>query len=1224
MGMLRKLFFTLGLVLTTSLMLYSQGVLTGTITDASTKEPLPFVNVIVEQNGQQMGGSTTDIDGNYQIKPLAPGDYDIKASFMGYKTVLKTGVKVNASGFSRGGNIEMSPTSEMLDVVEIVEYAIPLLESGTSESGKRISAEELDKMTANSVDAIIANVGGITDSDGGAGSARGEGSMVTYVNGVAKKGSVNIPKTAIAEIQVILGGTPASIGEAIGGSTNITLKPPQNEFQGFLQYQTSEFLDTRGYHRGDFYFTGPLWKKKDESGATNSVIGYRLSGFITYAADSYIRPKDRRYYMIKDDVLENLKQNPLVYDPNTGAVNYAAEFLTMQDFERVGRKPNLWSNSIYVEGGLDFRFSKNSLLQINAEYVTGMGMSGGVSSMLMNNYNNSESKSYSYQIMGDFTQKFPTDSSSLIQDVIFNLTASYSKEYGEAYNKDHGDDFFRYGHVGTFRTHKRPMYELTRMDIDGDGTKEYVYEHNGWMDYQVDYTPSEYNPSLSAYTSQLFFDESFSELQPYLINYDYIRSFNGLVNGDGPQSVYGMFTNVGVVGSSYSKSEAQYIYAAARVSADIGKHSIELGFQYDQSINRGYSLAASALWTIMKQEANQHLLYRDLDNPIIDESGMYPVVTYDRKYDAGSQTFFDKQIRQHLGLAIDGTEYIDIDSYDPSTFSLDMFSADELYNTGGSSSLVSYYGYDHRGNKITGKQSLQEFFNGTNGQRNIGAWEPIYAAGYIQDKFYFNDLIFNIGVRVDRFDGNQQGLKDPYLLYSSYTAGELRAAGRDIVSTIGDDYIVYVDKLSSNSSLENVDIRGFRNQNGNVWYNVNGEVVSNPNDISGSSGQPLPFRKGELSETGLPSVISTDAFKDYEPQIVVMPRIAFSFPVSDKSEFKASYDVIARRPGAGYWQADYASYLYMEKMSGAALTNPNLKPEKITNYELGFQQVLSSSSALGITAYYKQTRDLIALVQYVGADPTNLYYSYDNQDFRTTKGFTISYDLRRSKNVRINANYTLQYAEGTTGLPSSTIVSLIKAGYPNIKMLFPISDDRRHEFKVNLDFRYLGGDKYNGPVSSRVSVDKDGNEVVKNFRWLQNFGFNVTGVIQSGAPYTKYHSNLQQTIVGSYRGARLPWSFRVDLSVDKSYNINVGKKLTVLNLFARITNVFNVKNIRGVYGVTGDPEDNGYLTDPETQTIIAGKLNEQSYRDYYAMYMDMANYFYSTPRMVYLGVSYQF
>ena len=98
----------------------------------------------------------------------------------------------------------------------------------------------------------------------------------------------------------------------------------------------------------------------------------------------------------------------------------------------------------------------------------------------------------------------------------------------------------------------------------------------------------------------------------------------------------------------------------------------------------------------------------------------------------------------------------------------------------------------------------------------------------------------------------------------------------------------------------------------------------------------------------------------------------------------------------------------------------------------------------------------------------------------------------------------------------------------------------------------------------------------------------------------------------------------MDLSVDKAYNLKVGKRMTVLSFFARITNVFNIKNIRRVYGVTGDPDDNGYLTDPETQTIIAGQLNEQSYRDYYTMYLDMANYNYSTPRMVYLGVSYQF
>ena len=41
---------------------------------------------------------------------------------------------------------------------------------------------------------------------------------------------------------------------------------------------------------------------------------------------------------------------------------------------------------------------------------------------------------------------------------------------------------------------------------------------------------------------------------------------------------------------------------------------------------------------------------------------------------------------------------------------------------------------------------------------------------------------------------------------------------------------------------------------------------------------------------------------------------------------------------------------------------------------------------------------------------------------------------------------------------------------------------------------------------------------------------------------------------------------------------------------------------------------------------IAELLNDQINKEFYSayLYMDMANYFYSTPRMVYLGVSYQF
>jgi hypothetical protein len=44
-----------------------------------------------------------------------------------------------------------------------------------------------------------------------------------------------------------------------------------------------------------------------------------------------------------------------------------------------------------------------------------------------------------------------------------------------------------------------------------------------------------------------------------------------------------------------------------------------------------------------------------------------------------------RSIREALGYDVNGTDWIDIDSYDPSTFNIDMFSADDLLNIGGTS-----------------------------------------------------------------------------------------------------------------------------------------------------------------------------------------------------------------------------------------------------------------------------------------------------------------------------------------------------------------------------------------------------------------------------------------------------------------------------------------------------------------------------------------------------------
>ncbi|MDR0789819.1 MAG: TonB-dependent receptor family protein [Bacteroidales bacterium] len=1248
--MLKKILFAIGLFATTSLALYSQGTLTGRVIDEGTNDPIMSANVVVMQNGEQIGkGAATNLDGEFRISPLNGGTYDIQVSYSGYQTTIKAGVIVNATGYSRAGDITIKSGVDLGTLVIVTDR--PMIEPGSSSSGTTKTTAEIEKMPAQSVTEIVASSGGVNEkSDGSAGSFRGE-SSVTYVNNVAKKSEVAVPKEALGEVKVILGGVPASIGEAMGGAQLITLRPPSNKFIGMVGYETSEPFDTRGKHKVSFFLTGPILKKKTANNADRTVIGFRLSGYDTYTSDPLRRTSSRYYWMAKEDVVDRLSKNPLVYDSKTGAVNYAASYLTKNDFERVGRKPNLWNNGLDLDGELNFQLSTNSTLKITGSYSNSIGVPTSTENawynMYLNNANNNRVANNSFGLVLDYTQKFLSDNtnkSSLIRDIIFNVVGSYTRQYGESYNPEHGDNVFRYGHVGTFVTHRQRSYTLDRMVING--VDQWVYRQQaGLLDYEVDYTPSTYNPGLSAYTSQLYYGDDFAELRSmyagtanaYNRNYDNIRLFRGLVNGDTPSDIYNFnINNFGVGNSTYSKSETQYIYAAAKVTANIGDevypHSLEIGFNYDQAIHRGYSLNATALWTIMKQNVNVHFINAlDMNNPMIDESGATPVVSYNFLYNADQQSYFDRSIRQALGLPIDGTDIIDIDSYDPDKFSLGMFEPDELFNAG--SNIVSYYGYDHTGEKITGKKSLQDFFS--NKSRTLGAWQPIYMAGYVQDQFQVRNLIFNIGVRVTRFDANQMVLKDPYLLWNSYNVGDFRNNGYgDMVNgKMGDNYIVYVDNLKNDPTMSSVEIKGYRN--GNTWYDASGTEISDPyTSIAGSEAKPIPYRKGTLGSNGFPVddkgniTANADAFKDYEPEIVVEPRIAFSFPATDMSIFKASYDVVARRPNDGVWQANYMNYLpdFFNKIAAnqSVISNPDLKSEKITNYELGFEQALSKTSKFGISAFYKQTRDLINLVQYVGTDPAGIYYTYGNQDFRTIKGATFEYILRYSKNFTFNINYTLQYAEGTVGLPMTTILGLIRAGYPNIKLMFPTGDDHRHEIKFDVTFGYSGGKDYNGPTTSKKVVGKDGEDMVKSIRWFQNAGVSLHGVLQSGSPYTRLFSNTQSTIVGSFNGSRLPWWYRVDLYIYKGFDIKVAKKTTNLQVYCLVRNLLNSKSITGVFGVTGDPDDDGYLTDPETQTVINSQASAASYRAYYSMTLNDRYFNYIAPTTIDLGVKYSF
>ena len=215
------------------------GTLKGKITDKNTGETLPFVNVVVERNGSQNGGTATDFDGEYTVKPLDPGTYTIKASYIGYTPVEITGVIVSSNKITFQ-DIKMS---EGIDIgeVEVISFKKPLLDQDNL-GGKTVTSEEIKEMPTRSVSSVAATTAGVYKQDENSSvNVRGSRSDATdyYVDGMKVRGGLGVPQGGIEQITVITGGVPAQYGDATGGIISVTTKGPSQNFFGGVEYVTS-------------------------------------------------------------------------------------------------------------------------------------------------------------------------------------------------------------------------------------------------------------------------------------------------------------------------------------------------------------------------------------------------------------------------------------------------------------------------------------------------------------------------------------------------------------------------------------------------------------------------------------------------------------------------------------------------------------------------------------------------------------------------------------------------------------------------------------------------------------------------------------------------------------------------------------------------------------------------------------------------------------------------
>ena len=647
-------------------------------------------------------------------------------------------------------------------------------------------------------------------------------------------------------------------------------------------------------------------------------------------------------------------------------------------------------------------------------------------------------------------------------------------------------------------------------------------------------------------------------------------------------------------------------------SSEKGRHSIQFGVIYEQTVDRGYVLRPYELWRNADLLVNNPLSLAEVDKTAFKEvnaqgdSIFYPV------YEEDLQNKFFYKIREKLNVNL--KDFVNVHSLSPDQLSLDMFSAKELADL----NIVDYRGYDYLGNKTTGNISFEAFFSEQDaaGRRTfpVSPFSPIYAAGYIQDKFTYKDIIFRLGLRADYYDANTKVFKDPYALYEIEDASSYFGRNQDKTQpvSVSDDYKVYV------AGAESDEIIGYRK--GDQWYQPNGTAVSGGNVIfNGGVGYPRYVdRENRVLDIQDVNYKPEYSFDDYKPQLNLMPRMAFSFPISDGANFFTHYDVLYQRPPSNSVLTALDYYYFNNAGSSGVQNNPNLRPVRTVSYEAGFQQKVSQFAAIKMSAYYKENKDLIQRRVYTNVPaPITTYETYGNLDFGTTKGFSFQFDKRRTNNLEYSATYTLQFAEGS-GSDANSSGGINTRGI--LRNLNPLSFDERHRITANIDYRYESGKAYDGPKIA-------GHDI------LSNTGINLNVIAVSGQPFTR-NSNPAPLggngFLGSINGSRQPWTFSMDMRIDKSFTINTSKtsnKGVEGNIYLRVQNVLDARNVRGVFGYTGDPENDGYLLSEFGQDRIsdiqASGKDVDAFLDAYSWRLvSPGNYFF--PRRIYLGVIFNY
>ncbi len=347
----------------------------------------------------------------------------------------------------------------------------------------------------------------------------------------------------------------------------------------------------------------------------------------------------------------------------------------------------------------------------------------------------------------------------------------------------------------------------------------------------------------------------------------------------------------------------------------------------------------------------------------------------------------------------------------------------------------------------------------------------------------------------------------------------------------------------------------------------------------------------------LPELVGDDRYYEkVKSKYQFSPRFGLSFPISDGGALRLSYGHFFQTPSyQKMFDNPVLPHYNQFSIANTTIGNPNLKPEKTIQYEIGVQQEITSDLSTELSVFYKDIRDLLG-VELLTLSNATTFRRYINKEYGSSSGLTFALNYR-SSDGRLTAglDYTYMVAKGTSSSPEAALDVQILSG-PS-QGAFTLAKRR---------VGYLNWDQTHS-LNATVSI-----------RPIDKTLISIISRMGSALPYTPSTLGYGLDLPGGWWDNidRKPFQWNVDLRVSRGFEVFGMEFLANLNIF----NVFNHLIENRVNSITGRAGPNAYL--PEIASRRYSRINQVG--DFTPTEADYNPSWYSRPRFIQFGLGLQF